>query len=168
MKAVAILSFAAAAVSAVAVPEATRPQKPSVAELEKQAAKGENVLIEHFQLEWDNTQEPKVSNVSFVITADKANLLPCQATYPKVAPWGQNAGIYNCVNADSKYRFSLYPSGAQNAAVVEMFHELGPAFGFQGNTTVVLACHDTDASHHESRCSQATEKLSFRISIDGK
>ncbi|KAG5981065.1 hypothetical protein E4U55_003339 [Claviceps digitariae] len=120
----------------------------------------EVITIEDFVLEKSLVDKKTVYNhVSFKLTGDKAFKLECAADNLKVAPEGQMAGIYDCINADSKYRFSLWPGTSAYDIKVEVYHELGPAVGFQGNMDIPFVCHGkTEHGGEEPKHYQCTGK----------
>ncbi|KAG5928563.1 hypothetical protein E4U42_000433 [Claviceps africana] len=163
MKAVAILSYAAAVSAAAA---GARPQSPGPVAPPKNPNSYEMVTISSLTLVKNIDSHDHVEYVDFVLDGNKAHALNCKAQNPKVTALGQNADIIDCEG--SKYRFALHPGTSDANIVVEIWHELGPAFGFYGHETVAINCPKDAKNPAKTSCTQTSTFVSWAIDIDGK
>ncbi|TEA16310.1 Effector protein PevD1 [Colletotrichum sidae] len=76
-----------------------------------------------------------ITNVYFSLTGNNATDLPCSGANPAFP-----SDVINCVNSDSKYRFTLR-KGTKTDYALRIFHELSIAAGFWGEGDVPSYCH---------------------------
>ncbi|KAG6002938.1 hypothetical protein E4U21_002503 [Claviceps maximensis] len=151
MKACTIVSLITAAVGVAAV--------PAIHEVEAPAKDIENITVKNLFLQKSNGN---INHAGFQLSGRNATDLPCDVTNPVVKPFGQSPGVYSCVNADSMYRFSLMPGTSDYDITVHVYHELGTAFGFQGEGVVALNCHGVNSPDNQN-CGQVSEASTFPI-----
>ncbi|KAG6004330.1 hypothetical protein E4U54_000553 [Claviceps lovelessii] len=135
MKAFTILSLAASLVAAA---------RPGIS-----TKKIENIDIADFSIQKTvDNGVTKLTHVSFKLSGDEHKDLLCAAENPELLPPGSMNKTYDCVNSASNYRFTLLPGQGNNDVKLHIYHQLGDAWGFQGEGDIMVNCHGLDSPSH--------------------
>ncbi|KAG6068855.1 hypothetical protein E4U32_007234 [Claviceps aff. humidiphila group G2b] len=94
------------------------------------------------------TLDNKVKHVFFKLSGRDAKGLECRADN---LPYPDRA-VFNC--GDSKYRFGLHTGTDGHPFALDIYHELGPAFGWWGVGNVEVNCHSVDTGAETRYCGQ--------------
>ncbi|KAI2772758.1 hypothetical protein F4815DRAFT_416779 [Daldinia loculata] len=106
-----------------------------------QDLKSEDVSIADFYVHKagaSGTSAGTVDGVSFKLTGHDAKDLSCLATASQITS-GVPTSVITC--GDSKYRFALLDSPDASTFTLQVFHELGTAYGFSGRGNIGTYCH---------------------------
>ncbi|KAI2610365.1 uncharacterized protein GGS25DRAFT_488484 [Hypoxylon fragiforme] len=117
-------------------------------------ASGEDVTIKSFsahKVGADGASAGNIDGISFKLTGRDATDLTCLASFDKVQ--GLPTDVINC--ADGKYRFRVAAGADSNSFAVTIYHEVGTAAGFSGESVVPVNCRS--GGQDTEVCSQVAD-----------